>query len=137
MRKSFFLFSLFTAIILSFVGCSHEPLVPRVDFITELDNGKTVLIEKQGLIEIDLPGEAEGTSSWNLVGSLPSEIIQAARTKHKRYTDVMGSAGTTIFSFKTVAVGTPTLNFEYRDSSGSSAATDTFSVTLDIRERSF
>ena len=128
--------NIYTAIIsICFIflfGCSHNTIVPRVDFVTKVDNGRTILIERSGTIEIDLPNQNDDEKEWKVAGTIPDGLEMQGEPRKRLYTDALGSAGVTTLSFRTFKNGKIPLKLELSDENNK--VTDTFEITLDVHE---
>ena len=118
-------------------GCQTQPPVHK---ITDADNGSTILLSRQDLLEVDLAGNPSTGYTWQTV-NLNSWVL-APLGRPVFNTDapgtndppVVGGGGLTTLTYRPVGEGTSPLQLAYsRPWQTNATPAKTFAVTITVK----
>ena len=105
--------------------------------LTEADNGSSVKLASGGQLIVALTSNASTGYTWSVQDPAPSQLELQGEPKYVppgSTTNVVGAAGTQVFTFVAQSSGSAKLTLQYkRPFEPNAAPAQTFSVTVDVR----
>lgn len=122
------------AILAGTFGCGDSPADPDEAFVVGQDrNGQTVALAVGTPLAVELAGNPTTGYEWT-VAQVDSAHLRLAGSTYAADSSAVGSGGTYVFRFETLRAGRTVLGLVYRRSWETTAADQTFTLTVDIRD---
>ncbi len=137
-------FLLLTALGVLAVGCSGgggEPspsptpsTAPSAAQVTDADNGSTVQLARGGTLTVSLESNASTGFAWSVAEPGPAQLeLQGEPVYVAPDSDLVGAAGTQVFTFAATTAGTGALTLDYTRSFEEAVPPEqTFTLTVEV-----
>ena len=99
--------------------------------LTAEDNGRTITLPKDGLLEVILKGNPTTGYYWQTVSINPA-VLQYQQVEFNPDSAEIGAGGTYVFTYRAAAAGTTPLQLNNASSTNGANAAQTFQVTVTV-----
>jgi inhibitor of cysteine peptidase len=117
MKRSIFVLLLAAiSFFVSGVGCGNHTNTtsqPRTVTVSQSDSGTTVSLHQSQILTVSLQGNGSTGYIWDVLPGSESILAQQGGPQFVPDSDLVGSGGTYMFTFKAIAPGTADLNLIY------------------------
>lgn len=113
-------------------GCDDRSSDSSDVVVAQSQNGETVALAKGDVLVVELAGNPTTGYEWT-VAQIDSAYLRLAGSTYTADSSAIGSGGTYVFRFESLRTGRTVLGLVYRRAWETTAADQTFTLTVDVR----